>query len=242
MRSLGPKRVFEDVIQRIRLDIARGQVKPGDKMPPDRDLAAAFGIGRGSIREAIRALELFGLVSVKRGRDGGVFFTPECRELARASFAPMSVMKTTLGDSLEFRKAIEPKAAGLAALRATREDVVKLQQSIAMMEGELASAEVFIESNRLFHEAIAQATRNPYFQDFIPEFLARPEVVHATGAAETIQRSLTRFFHTRIADAITKQDAEMAEFWMQGHLSQIDEDLAHAQEATQKKPPRKPRG
>jgi GntR family transcriptional repressor for pyruvate dehydrogenase complex len=230
MRNLSPKRVFEDVVQRIRLDIAKGKIKAGDKMPPDRELATTFGIGRGSIREAIRALELFGLVSVKRGRDGGVFFTPECQDLARASFAPLSALKTTLGDSLEFRKALEPKAAALAATRATKEEVAKLHKSIAMMEADLDSEQNFIESNRLFHETIAQATRNPYFQDSIPEFMARPEVTNAVASSQPIERSMTRFFHTRIADAIARHDADMAEFWMLGHLSQIEDDMGHAEE------------
>ena len=84
MPDRSPKRVFEDVVQQIRLDIARGKLEPGDRLPPNGDLEKRFGVGRSSIREAIRALELFGLVWVKRGRDGGAFFTPDSQKASRA--------------------------------------------------------------------------------------------------------------------------------------------------------------
>ena len=235
MLDRSPKRVFEDVVQQVRLDIAKGKIKPGDRLPSDPDLEKRFGVGRSSIREAIRALELFGLVRVKRGRDGGAFFTPDCQTLARDSFSQLSIGTTTLRDSLEFRKALEPRAAALAARRATADDVAELRRSIRMMRSDVGSAESFVESNRIFHETIAQATRNPYFQDVIPQFLMRDEIVSATRNSETMERSLTRFFHTRITDAIAKRDADAAEFWMLGHLSQIEEDVVHAQELADRK-------
>ena len=226
MPERGPKRVFEDVVQKIRIDIARGRIKPGDKLPTDRGLVNRFGVGRGSIREAIRALELFGLVSVKRGRDGGSFFTADCVVLARASASELTIVKSTVADGMEFRKALEPKAAALAARRATEDDLRQLRDSIGMMAREGNSDDAFVEGNRLFHETIARATRNPYCQDFIPQFLERPEVAAATRDAETIDRALTQFFHSRIVDAVAKRDPDAAEFWMLGHLSQIEEDLS----------------
>lgn len=235
MPDRGPKRVFEDIVQQIRLEIARGRAKPGDRLPSDRDLEKQFGVGRGSIREAIRALELFGLVLVKRGRDGGAFFTADCQVLARESFTQLSIVNTTLSDSLEFRKTLEPRAAALAAKRATADEVAQLRKSIRTMSSGVESAEAFVESNRVFHETIARATRNPYFQEFIPQFLKRAEIVSATRSSEIMERSLTRFFHSRITDAIAKGDAEAAEFWMLGHLSQIEEDLSHAQELANRK-------
>jgi GntR family transcriptional repressor for pyruvate dehydrogenase complex len=241
MSDRSPKRVFEDVVQQIRLDIAKGKIKPGDRLPADPNLEKRFGVGRSSIREAIRALELFGLVWVKRGRDGGAYFTPDCQKLARDSFSQLSFGTTTLSDSLEFRKALEPHAAGLAARRATADDVAELRRSIRMMQSDVGSAESFVESNRIFHEAIAHATRNPYFQEMIPQFLMRDEIVSATRSSETMERSMTRFFHTRITDAIAKRDADAAEFWMLGHLSQIEEDVAHAQELAKRKLKDRPR-
>ena len=235
MQGRSPKRVFEDVVQQIRLDIAKGRANPGDRLPADGDLEKRFGVGRSSIREAIRALELFGLVWVKRGRDGGTFFTSDSQILARESFAQLSVGNTSLGDSLEFRKALEPRAAALAARRATPDDVTELRRSIRMMGSDVGSSESFVESNRIFHEVIAHATRNPYFQEMIPQFLMRVEIVSATRNSETMERSLTRFFHTRIADAIAKRDPDGAEFWMLGHLSQIEEDVSHAQEFADRK-------
>jgi len=225
-----PPRVFEEAVQRIRLDIAHGRLKPGQRLPPERTLAAEAGLSRGSMREAIRALEMFGLVTVKRGRGGGVFLTPDCRKRASDSFTFLLPFRQTgLVESLELRKILEPKAAALAAQRATDEEIRTLRRSVLMMAEKLDSAEQFVESNRLFHETIARATRNAYIQEIVPQILGRPEVVEAAAAPETIEWSLTRLFHTRIATAIAKRDANAAEFWMLGHLSQIHEDIDHAE-------------
>jgi GntR family transcriptional regulator, transcriptional repressor for pyruvate dehydrogenase complex len=64
------RRVFDDVLQKIRVDIARGAIRPGQRLPPERRLAAEYQVSRASIREVVRVLELAGLVTVKRGRDG----------------------------------------------------------------------------------------------------------------------------------------------------------------------------
>lgn len=230
MRNLGPKRVFEDVVQLIRIDLAKGRLKAGERLPSSHELAEHHGVGRGSIREAIRALELFGLVEVKRGRDGGVFLTADAQQLAKASFVPRPNLRVSIADSIEFRKALEPKAAGLAAERATKSELDLLRASIVTMEKDLKSGEAFVESNLVFHNVLANATRNPYFQESIPSFLSRPEVVGAAMKSELIERTLTCFFHKRIADAVERRQADMAELWMLGHLSQIQDDLAHANE------------
>lgn len=120
-RTLRP-RIFEDVIQKIRLDIAAGKIGPGQRLPSERSLAALFRVSRGSIREAIRALEIFGLVRAKRGREGGVFTTSNSRQIARASFTSLVPLEQySFLESLELRKIFEPKTAALAALRAAED-------------------------------------------------------------------------------------------------------------------------
>lgn len=158
-----------------------------------------------------------------------MFFTENCRDLARSSFVRLTA-QLTLADSLEFRGALEPRAAALAALRATDAQLARLRESIEMMERDIVSATMFVEANAIFHETIAQATRNVYFAECIPQFLARPEVTDAAGNSEVIERSITKYFHSRICDAIARRDAENAEFWMTEHLSQISHDVAQGRQ------------
>ncbi len=219
-------RVFEGVVQRIRLGMASGTIAPGQRLPTERTLAAQYHASRGSLREAIRILEFLGLVTVKRGRDGGVFVAPNCRELARESFTALGPLgQQSFEPSLEFRKIIEPRAAELAAERASEDHVTTLRKSLAMLDEHPESREAFVESNRLFHQTIAAATGNPYIESFLPQFFAMEEMSSAARSAGPVQRSLARFFHSRIADAIVERSPKQAGVWMEAHLVQLESDF-----------------
>src|SRR5262249_10889948 len=81
-----------------------------------------------------------------------------------------------------------------------------LRKSILMLEEHPASPEVFVESNRLFHQTLAVASGNPYIQAFLPEFFGAEAMSHAAGTAGPVQRSFARFFHSRIADAVARRE------------------------------------
>lgn len=229
--SAGRPRVFEQFIHRIRLDIATGKIGPGEKLSPERRLSTQFQMSRGSIREGIRTLELFGLVRVKRGRDGGVFIAPSAQEVARNSFISLSAPEErSFAGAVEFRKVIEPGAAELAAARATADHLNTLEKTLAMMEENPESTEVFVDSNRVFHETIAAATGNPYLLESLSRLFEAPEITSATGQAVQIQRSLTRFFHLKITEAIAQKNGQAARDWMAAHLAQIEADLHSGRE------------
>ena len=224
-------RIFEGVLQDLRLAIARGRIGPGERLPTERALAQQFRVSRGSVREAIRILELFGLVTVKRGRSGGVVTTPHCTEIARDSFASLQPLgRHGFQHSLEFRRIVEPKVAELAARRATEDHLNTLHKSIRMLEEHPDSADVFVESNRLFHQTLALASGNPYVQGFLPEFFATEVMAHAAGTAGPVQRSLARFFHGKITDAVARHDVKEAAVWMEAHLSQLESDFLRSAE------------
>lgn len=226
-----PHRIFERVLQEFRLAIARGQIGPGQRLPSERALAQQFEVSRGSVREAVRILELFGLVTVRRGREGGVFTTPHCTEIARDSFTSLQPLgRHGFQHSLEFRRIVEPKVAELAALRATDDHLNTLRKSILMLEEHPASVEVFVESNRLFHQTLAVASGNPYIQGFLPEFFAAEAMSHAAGTAGPVQRSFARFFHSKITDAVARRDVKEAAVWMEAHLSQLESDFLRSAE------------
>jgi GntR family transcriptional repressor for pyruvate dehydrogenase complex len=224
-------RIFEGVLQDLRVAIAQGRIAPGERLPTERALAQQFRMSRASVREAVRILELFGLVTVRRGRTGGVVTTPHCTEIARDSFASLQPLgRHGFQHSLEFRRIIEPKVAELAALRATDDHLNTLHKTIRMLEEHPDSTEAFVESNRLFHQTLAQASGNPYVRGFLPDFFATEVMSHAAGTAGPVQRSFARFFHGKITDAVARHDGKEAAVWMEAHLSQLESDFLRSAE------------
>lgn len=237
MARISQRRVFEDVVRHIRLGMANGSIASGERLSTERGLAASHNASRNSLREGIRILETLGLVVVKRGRDGGVFAARNCQQLARESFTALVPLgQYSFAASLEFRKMIEPRAAELAAQRATEDHHNTLRKSLAMLDEHPTSAEMFAESNRLFHGTIAAATANVYIENFVPRFFAMDDMWSAARTAGSVQRSLARFFHSRIAYAIVQGKAAEAGVWMEAHLAQLESDYRQAGEVDDNAP------
>jgi DNA-binding FadR family transcriptional regulator len=221
--------LFKDMIEQLRFDIATGKIATGRRFPPERELAERFAVSRTTIREVVRALEVVGLVDIKRGRDGGVFTTSNCRALASSPFTSLLALEpVSSAQALEFRQLVEPRAAGLAALRATDAEVKNLRRSLDMISDGETTVDRYIESNRLFHAAVARATNNPHLFNVLSEFFEAPETAAVARQAAASQWSLIRYFHRKIADAIEQRDARQAELWMDAHLAQVEQDLSRA--------------
>lgn len=225
-------RVSESLIHNLRLDIATGKTGSLGRLPSERALAEQYQVGRGTVREAIRALELIGLVHVRRGREGGIFTTANAPAVARASFTSFTEMHPSFPSILEFRRTIEPRAAALAAVRATKEQLHAIQTSITTMQDLPDSPEVFIESNRLFHDSVALASGNPYIHQSIAQLISSSEVSMSARKAIASQRALALFFHQKIAEAILARDPREAETWMDAHFSQLETDFHRGHELT----------
>jgi DNA-binding FadR family transcriptional regulator len=225
--------LFKDMIEQIRFDIATGKIATGRRFPPERELATRFGVSRTTVREVVRALELIGLVVIKRGRDGGIFTTSNCQELAGSSFTSLLALEPSgFSQSLEFRKIVEPSAAALAAVRATEEEVKTLRRSLDMISDGETTVDRYIESNRLFHKTVAQATGNPYIFTVLSQFFEAPETTATARQAAASQWSLIRYFHGKIFEAIELRDFNQAEIWMDAHLAQMEADLSRARHMT----------
>jgi GntR family transcriptional repressor for pyruvate dehydrogenase complex len=167
----------------------------------------------------VRVLELAGLVTVKRGRHGGALTTEDCRQIAQGALTSLVPLdRYRFLELLEFRKIVEPKAAALAAIRANEQHRQALRRSLAMMSRAASTPETQVESNLLFHETIAQAAGNLYLQSLLPQVLGR-HIPPAVRRGAPAGWSVSRFFHAKIADAITD-----AEVWMEAHLAHLEHD------------------
>ena len=201
--------------------IASNDLKPGDALPAERELGKQFGVSRTVIREAVRALAARGLLEVKSG--SGVRIVAADAKTVRDSmhhFVRGSMMD--YGKVDEVRGVLEVAAAGLAAQRATAEDIAHIDDTIVRFENECSNLEASVQIDLEFHRAVATATHNDLFlvlHDSIGEMLVEVRRRNLSRGRE--ERRLVVKMHRRIHDAIAAHDPAAAQEAMRDHLGQV---------------------
>jgi len=225
----GVKRLYARVAEVISADIDSGVYKVGDRLPSERDLAAKFGVSRPTVREAVIALEVDGIVDVRMG--SGVYIKADKPAGGAAQRTDMGMFEL-----LEARRAFESEAAALAADRITDEEIANLKTLVAEMEQEnTRDVEMSEDADRRFHLAIASATRNSAVIAAIEMFWdARQssqqtqyflKKARASGITPRIDE------HAVILAALEQRDADAARSAMVEHLSAVIEAVLQATEA-----------
>ena len=222
-RPLGPPRKrTTEVAERLAAEIASGRIPRGGRLPTEQELAAAFGVSRTVVREAVAVLRADGLVEARQG--SGVFVTSDVQ---RRPFRIDPDALRSLGavlDIMELRTGVEIEAAGIAASRVDAAGRRRIADALAAIDGALTRGEPAIDQDFAFHQAIAEATGNPHFQRFL-EFLGRfliPRQSIRIGLeqAEDLRGYLARIQgeHRQIAAAIDQGDVAGARRAMRRHL------------------------
>ncbi len=166
-RKAKQSRVFQDVVEQIQSAIIDGKLAPGAKLPPERELKDMFNTSRGTLREALRVLEQKGLIEIKLGVSGGAIVK---RIDAEPIVESLALLIRSGGVSLEhlaeFRIKIEGSLVELAALRATKKDIKKLEALFDQAKSlyEKNDWENFLKMDERMHTYIGTMTRNPVFQ------------------------------------------------------------------------------
>jgi GntR family transcriptional repressor for pyruvate dehydrogenase complex len=223
-------KVNEEIARELQNQIRRGELRPGDQLPSERQLAGLFGASRGSVREALRALELSGVIL---SRQGGGNFVSEIPP--GTSTQPLSQFlerqREHLLDLSEARQMFEPRLAFLAAERATPDDIDALRRAVEEQERGLREDDVdaVFNADRLFHQTIAEAARN---QTFIMLHNYLSDLV-AGGRREAVENSSSRRTqsakdHRAIYDAIASGGAAAASTAMLQHLKNVETILLDA--------------
>lgn len=152
----------EEIISRIKVLLARGKLKLGSKLPPERDFARLLGVGRPALRQALKALETLGIIESQVGR--GTFISRSTSGLLTAPLDFMMLLNAvTLPELFEVRKAVEVELAGLAAERATEQELALVEAGLRNQEANLDNPESFLVEDLNFHNAIAEAAHNVLF-------------------------------------------------------------------------------
>ncbi|GAB6888246.1 FadR/GntR family transcriptional regulator [Desulfothermus okinawensis JCM 13304] len=157
-QKIKPKRISDEIFEQIRKLIVEGKLRPGDKLPPERELATQMGVSRPTLREAINKLEARGLLEQKQG--GGTFVKSLGDETLDFAFEEYANKKDAIVDLMEVRKILETWAAYAAAERITNEELRQLEQYLKEMEEALKEGQIGYDSDADFHSTISYATKN----------------------------------------------------------------------------------
>ena len=213
-------KVYEEVARQIQNHILE-RLKPGDVLPPEREMAQKFGVSRSSVRDAIRSLELVGLLEPQQGR-GTVVCEPSSDTLAGPLAAILVQKRKLVGELLDVRKIIEPPLARRAALHATAAQILEMEQILERHSEKVRRGEIAIEEDSEFHYRIALAADNSVILrivDVLMDMLreTRQRSLQASGRP---QKSLAG--HQRILAALKRRDPVASESSMLRHLEEID--------------------
>lgn len=216
-------RVYETVINQLQSLMIEGKLKPGDKLPSERDLAEMMNVSRPSVREALRTLEVMGYLESKVGLNGGSFIKEITIETIISPFSLLLLKnKNYITDLLEIRLVLEIEVSRLAALRRTEEDLVNLQEAIDLMAKEVAEGKSGINGDNKFHRMLAQATHNDVLEKFVAlcgNLLEIEREQHLNEIEGEPQNAISG--HRKLFDAIQARDEEKAQHQMRTHLLSI---------------------
>jgi GntR family transcriptional repressor for pyruvate dehydrogenase complex len=214
-------KVYDQVARKLEQFILQ-ELKPGDKLPSERELALACKVSRSSIRDAMRRLELMGLVEPRQGAGTIVRqITPDA--LVNPLTAILLRQRKHLADLLEVRRIIEPAIAARAAQHITPEQLARLEEIMRCHSQKLSQNELAIEEDSEFHYTIATAANNSvllHVVDVLMDLLreSRERNMQVEGRP---QKSLAG--HQRIFTALCQGDATAAEAAMRRHLDEVTE-------------------
>src|SRR6202789_1861396 len=223
-RAVKTSRLFEQIVQQVEDSILQGQLKPGDQLPAERDLAQRFGVSRTAVREAVKTLREKGLVEAYSGR--GTFVTNGTSFAVRQSLDLMIRTNKQEGSAnlSGLRLVLEPEIAGLAAEHMEEQLLTTMREAVAEMDRNLHDPDAYVEADLDFHLALAEAADNPLILSLLDSIVGllreqRSRIFNVDGGPERGQ-----FHHKRILAAVEQRNPEAARQAMRAHLNQVLSD------------------
>jgi GntR family transcriptional regulator, transcriptional repressor for pyruvate dehydrogenase complex len=214
-------RISVQIVQQIQDAIRSGQLKPGDRLPPERDLAERFGVSRVTVRDALRTLEVLGLVQIRVGATGGAFVTSPGAEIVGEGLTNLMLLSSLEPEEIaEARLVLELGSVALAIARASDEDINVLRKMMSDARAALDDGTYERSMSVRFHLSVAQIARNEAITLFTDSFRG-PLSMHAIRKREPRQTSFRQTVkeHQRIVKAIEQRDVGEAQRRMAEHLT-----------------------
>jgi len=224
------RRTFEQVSNEIKKFIFDGIFKPGDKLPSEKELAQQFRVGRQSVREALRILELSGFIVIQKGGGGGAVIKDNISSTISGLFLDaFQLEKISIEELTVARVEIEKIVLKHAIQQAEPFDIERLRKNIADTRRKLETNKAAIDENIQFHHLLAHASKNLLFvvvveaiTTAVRHFLSQLNLENSLPNSESILRSKNTFdYHQRILDALIAKNTEEAVEWLEDHLNEV---------------------
>lgn len=220
-RPIRRTRVSEGITEQVRDLIISGRLRPGDRLPAERDLARTLRVGRSVVREAIRAMEFLGIVEVRPGE--GTFVAPlpgghGPNPLTASLFQTWSTQRMLF----EVRRVLEPSLAALAARRATAEQIAQLRTVLGGQVACIREGGTGVNEDTTFHFLIAQATGNHVLLSIVNILMDLLQKTREASLQHADRRGLSLREHWAILEAIEARDPAAAERRMHKHILEIE--------------------
>ena len=219
--AIRKQRVHEEVAKQIEQVILK-KLSPGDKLPAERELAEMLGVSRSSIRDAIRRLEMVGLVEPRQGA-GTVVREVSNEALVSPLTNVIAHKRQLVGELMDFRKMLEPPMAARAATHGSPEEIRRMEEILRRQDAKVRGGQLAVEEDSEFHYAIALASGNSVVvkvMDVVMDLL-RETRSRSLQSAGRPQKSLAG--HRKILSAIKRHDGAAAEMAMLQHLKDVEE-------------------
>jgi GntR family transcriptional repressor for pyruvate dehydrogenase complex len=224
LEPLKKTRLYEEIIKQLQDLIRKGQLKPGDKLPPERELALQLNVSRTAIREALRSLESMGFIESRVG--GGTFIKEVTLDNIMDPFSSiLSQDKKLILELIEVRLLLEVETARLAAKRIDEQKSREIEKALELMEREIVEGGIGIQGDNMFHNAVAIAAGNTALMKILnmcDDLLSstREATLKIPG-----QPQKTLIDHRNIYEAIISGDEKRAASLMKDHLTKAQKNL-----------------
>ena len=228
-KTLSRISVSEQVIDSIIDSISNGYYKAGDRLVNEREMAESFGISRVPLREAVRALNVLGVLESRQG--DGTFISAYNPDILGKTIYIQSILTDTSKDEIfETRGIMESEAARLAAKNATPEDLdeiekamLKREESMTGLAGKSINKEIAFQTDQSFHRSIAKAAHNSYFLLYMDAlfYSVKEQQLVALEDPESFKRASE--YHRMVFNAIKNKNQELAYEFMKSHIEAVCE-------------------
>jgi DNA-binding FadR family transcriptional regulator len=227
-----PRRAFEEIISQIKAGISDGTLQPGDRLPSERTLAEQFAVSRNTVREALRMLEIAGLVELKRGATGGSFISAPSPTLTTDGLtSALEITDFSLANIVETLRDLCCITAAAAVERMSDDDLARLEDNVEQAAAltEAGEWEEKMRVNLEFYAIMAEATDNPVhvlivrtLLDVTGKLIPRVGLMHDDSVVRS-RRTLLKALHARNAKAaqaeLTRHFVNLHQMWLSGDYS-----------------------
>lgn len=214
------KYLYSEVVERIKDMIRRGELKPGDRLPPERRLSETFKVSRNCVRQAIQALAERKILESRQG-DGTYVCAPDDSSLIDSFALAIQAQKDLLREILEFRLLMEPQIASLAARNITREELDRLKVIVCDQERRILAGAEDSELDAEFHLRLAAASKNRIVGQVMETVNGILNESRSESLWNESRRKASVIGHLKIIDALENRDSDMAFRAMRDHLSSV---------------------